>query len=449
MTEAASKGFGLRLGSLVERARASLFLIPLVAVLGAVATGAGALALDRHLDQRPGTLPLGLVTTVDGARALLSTIAGATISFAGIAFSVSLLIIQQASSQYSPRVVHTLFRDPFNKRVMGLVVGTFTFCVIVLRSVRAPLEEGGVAIVPNVSVALAVVLGIVTILAVVAFIDHSAHAMDVSEILERVRHEATDHIRETWRDPDPDRAGDPPPPGPSGSNGATIRSTRTGWIQQIDFSGLLDALAPGSTLRLDTAPGRYAIAGTALATIEPAPEDLDPLEQAVNEAMVTGATRTMQQDAAFGLRQLADVALKALSPGINDPTTAQDAIFHLAAVLTELLRRDPPQPVVSEHEGRTLVASQLPTPDDLVRLAFAEVRRAAVDHPSVCVYLLEAIELVSEPLLARGLADRAAPLLDEAARIVDGCRAADLLPSDLREVEEAHRKRFGTDRSPA
>ena len=98
-------------------------------------------------------LPLGLTSTVDSARAVLSTIAGATITFAGIAFSVSLLIIQLASSQYSPRVVHTLFRDPFNRRVMGLVVGTFTYCVIVLRSVRSPLEQGGQPIIPNLSVA--------------------------------------------------------------------------------------------------------------------------------------------------------------------------------------------------------------------------------------------------------------------------------------------------------
>jgi len=436
-------GLRLRLNALRERARASLFLIPMAAVIGSVAAGAGALALDRHFDRQPGNLPLGLVSTVDGARALLSTVAGATITFAGIAFSVSLLIIQQASSQYSPRVVHTLFRDPFNKRVMGLVVGTFTFCVIVLRSVRAPLEEGGVAIVPNVSVAFAVVLGIVTILAIVAFIDHSAHSMDVSEILERVRLEATEHIQDTWRDPDSEDG--PSPARVAGAHGpglTKIRFTQTGWIQQIDFDAAIDAIDPGATLRLDTGPGRYAIAGTVLATIDPAPEDLERLEEAVNDAMATGATRTVQQDAPYALRQLADVALKALSPGINDPTTAQDAIFHLAAVLTEVLRRDPPQPTVTERDDKHLIAAQQPTPADLVHLAFAEIRRAAAEHPAVCIYLLEAIELVSEPLISIGMPDRAAPLFEQAALVLEGCRAADLLPSDLRDVDDAYHRRF-------
>jgi len=436
-------GQRLRLNALVEQARASLFFIPMLAVIGAVAAGAIALAVDRHLDQQPGNLPLGLVTTVDGARALLSTIAGATITFAAIAFSVSLLIIQQASSQYSPRVVHTLFRDPFNKRVMGLVMGTFTFCLIVLRSVRSPREQGGEPIVPNVSVAIAVVLGISTILAIVAFINHSAHTMDVSEILERVRLEATEHIQHTWRDPEPPHGRRPAAAAAASVSGlAKIRFTRTGWIQQIDFDAVIEAIAPGTTLRLDTGPGRYAIAGTVLATVDPEPEDPDRLEEAVNEAILIGATRTMQQDAPYALRQLADVAVKALSPGINDPTTAQDAIFHSAAVLAELIRRDPPQPVVTERDGRHLVAAQQSTPADLVQLAFAETRQAAVEHSAVCIYLLEAIELVVEPLVATGMTDRATPLLAQAALVIDGCRAADLLPGDLRDIEDAYRRRF-------
>ena len=177
----------LRVSSLVERLRSSLFFVPMVAVIVAAILGVAVLAFDRHVDTTLADLPLGFTSTVESARTLLGVIAGATISFAGVAFSVSLLIIQLASSQYSPRVVHTLFRDPFNKRVMALVVGTFTYCVVVLRSVRSALEPGGDPVVPNISVAVAVVLGIATILATVAFINHSAHSMDVSEILERIR----------------------------------------------------------------------------------------------------------------------------------------------------------------------------------------------------------------------------------------------------------------------
>ena len=140
----------LRISSLFERLRSSLFFVPMFAVVLAAALGVAGLAVDRRVDATLADLPAGFTSTVESARTVLGVIAGATISFAGIAFSVSLLIIQLASSQYSPRVVHTLFRDPFNKRVMGLVVGTFTYCVVVLRSVRSALDPGsGIVVTPR------------------------------------------------------------------------------------------------------------------------------------------------------------------------------------------------------------------------------------------------------------------------------------------------------------
>lgn len=175
---------------------------------------------------------------------------------------------------------------------------------------------------------------------------------------------------------------------------AKIRFTRTGWIQQIDFDAVIEAIAPGTTLRLDTSPGRYAIAGTVLATVDPEPVDPDRLEAAINEAMLIGATRTMQQDAPYALRQLADVALKALSPGINDPTTTQDAIFHLAAVLAELIRRDPPPPVVRARRQapgrRPAVHPGRPGPARVRRDPTSGGRASGGVH-----LLLEAIELTS------------------------------------------------------
>ena len=380
----------LRLSSHMERLQASLFFVPMAAVLSAIALGLSLLAIDSRFDQGGADLPLGLASTVESARALLSTIAGATITFAGIAFSVSLLVIQLASSQYSPRVVHTLFRDPFNKRVMALVVGTFTYCVIVLRSVRSALEQGGDPVIPNLSVAVAVILGIATILATVAFINHSAHAMDISEILEKVRRESVDHARDAWAvaDPGARRAG--PTEALDGPR-CVVRFGRSGWVQQFDADELLRWVPDGGIMRLDTYPGRYAVEGAPLCTIAPPPADVEEAEQEIRAAVTVGQTRSMRQDASYGLRQLADVALKALSPGINDPTTAQDAIFHAAAVLAELLRRDPPPERRTGEGGRRLVVPHRPTHDDLVRLTFDETRRAAAPHPTVCIYLLEAL----------------------------------------------------------
>jgi len=165
-----------------DRIRSSLFYVPLLfSGLGAL-LAQGALLLDARA---PG-VPDRLASTVDSARSVLSVIASATLTFAGIAFSVSLLLISAASSQYSPRVVRGLFRDPFNKRVMGVVIGTFIYCLVVMRAVRGPLEEAGTPVIPSISVLLAVVLGMTAILSIVAFINHSAHSMEVSTMLHRV-----------------------------------------------------------------------------------------------------------------------------------------------------------------------------------------------------------------------------------------------------------------------
>jgi len=432
----------LRKSAIAQRIRASLFFIPMLGVVAAVIVAATAIALDRRIDQNGSDLPLGFTSTVASARALLGTVAGATITFAAIAFSVSLLIIQQASSQYSPRVVHTLFRDPFNKRVMGLVVGTFTYCLLILRSVRSSLEEGGDAVIPNLSVAIGVILGIITILAIVAFINHSAHSMDISTILRDVEDQAITQIRREWQTPDTATSPTPPPQRPSHPV-HIIRFDRSGWVQQTDVDELIGCIPTGQTMWVDTYPGRYAIEGTPIGELSSAPDDAEAFQRGVLAAIGTGDTRTMQQDVSFGLRQLADVALKALSPGINDPTTAQDAIFHSTAVLAELLRREPPSVVRSNDDGGRVVLVHQPTHDDLIRLAFDEVRQTAAAMPAVCIYLLESLELLTETI-NDSRTDRAESLRRQADLVVAGCAAADNLPADIRDVEQAFQKRFAT-----
>lgn len=428
----------LRLNSWFERAQSSLFVVPMFAVVFAIALASAAIEVDSRVDTGTAELPFVFTSTVESARALLVAVAGATITFASIAFSVSLLIIQQASSQFSPRVVHTLFRDPFNKRVMALVVGTFTYCLIVLRSVRSALEKGGDPVIPNLSIAIAVALGIITILAIVAFINHSAHAMDISNILHDVEQEAVAQIQREWPLAEAS-SGLPAAPTHPESTAYTARFSRSGWVQQIDVDKLASCVPDGETMWVQTFPGRYAIRGTAICELSAVPEDAEAIERSCRAAVAIGETRTMQQDVSFGLRQLTDVSLKALSPGINDPTTAQDAIFHTASVLGELLRREPPA-TAADHAQVVLL--QQPTHDDLIRLAFDEVRQAAAGLPVVCVYLLEALHLLVDTTSEQA-SDLRNALHRQARLVVEGCAASDILPTDVAEVEAAYVKRFG------
>lgn len=420
---------------LKDRLDSSLFFVPMVFVVSAAVLGEVMLLVDKGVD----SIPQRLTATVDSARAVLSVVAGATLTFAGIAFSVSLLLISLASSQYSPRVVHGLFRDPFNKRIMGVVIGTFTYCLVVLRAVRGPLEEGSEPIVPSLSILAAVVLGVVSVLSIVAFISHSAHSMDVSRILKSVTDDAIDRIRKTW-------SGSSPPEGehqaPHQGAGFVVTFDRAGWVQQIDHEVLLDSLEPGSQMELATAAGRFAIPGTKLCTIWPAPKDEEGAGREARGSVLLGETRTMQQDVGFGARQLADVALKALSPGINDPTTAQDALFHLAAVVREMLVRDPPPRRYDGEGGRVLLTPESMTHDEVVGLAFDEVRVASVGQPTVQIYLLEILSLLKLSLEDEGSEEAVTALQRQADLVVETGSLGDLTPNDHDRVRSAHRRRF-------
>ncbi len=418
------------------RVRSSLFFVPMFCVLTAVVLGEVMLLVDARVT---GIDPR-LTATVDSARTVLTTVAGATLSFAGIAFSVSLLLISLASSQYSPRVVHGMFRDPFNKRVMGFVIGTFTYCLVVLRAVRSSLEEAGEAIVPSVSILLAVVLGIASVLSIIAFINHAAHSMDVSKILHRVTREVLSQAGSAW--PEPEKTDEPLTPVRLPEGAVPVRFESHGWVQNIDYGRLLDVLPTGSIARLDTFAGRYAIEHAPVCHVWPPPTDLESTADRVRSAVMIGETRTLQQDVEYGVRQLSDVALKALSPGINDPTTAHDAMSHLGTVLSDLLRRPLPASQVADDDGRVLLLPHATTYPSLVGLAFDEIRIAADGQPTVLIYLLDLLHQVENSLGDRSHPDAVEALRRQADLVRSMNEDAEQQEADRDRVREAFERRY-------
>ncbi len=424
----------------LERVRSSLFFVPMVFVVAGIVMGELGLLVDQAIGTPSSGLPLGLTSTVESARAVLSTVAGATMTVAGIAFSVSLLTIQLASSQFSPRVVSGLFRDPFNKRVIGVVVGTFAYCLVVLRAVRSPLDKGGEAVIPNVSVAIAVLLGITAVLMIVAFINHHAHSMDISEILARVRHDAIEAVDRHWSTDVGDESVREARPVPT-TAGTTVRFDQDGWVQLLDHDALLRVVSEHGTIRFETAVGRFAMCGAPLCTMWPPPDDIEEAERVARIAVHVGPTRTMRQDGAYGVRQLVDVALRALSPGVNDPTTAQDAIFQLAAVLRVFL--DQTSPSAGYRVGtRQLVFAQADGHEALIALAYDEIRVAAATNPTVCIYLLESMSLLEHSLLLPVDPTISVALRTQARLVLDGLGRTEPASHDLDRVVSVFTRHF-------
>lgn len=426
----------IRLRAAWESFRSNLFFVPLLLLLVGGALAQLMLWVDVRIEADGTVLPEIFRSTVDSARALLSTIATATITVAGIAFSVSLLLFQLASSQYSPRVLHGLFRDTFTKRVLGLVVATFTYCLLVLRAVRGQIEEGGAPIVPNLSVIVALLLGILSILAIVAFINHTAHSMDATDLIRRITAETRAQV-ERLAEPPEESDGDPEPAAPQAPEGAfEVAASRDGWVQQIDDRGLLAATDEGSTIRVETFPGDFVPRGAVLCYVWPEPEDPRHATREVREAIHLGRTRTMQQDLAFGLRQLVDVALRALSPGINDPTTAGEVISHLGGILRDILVRDLPPGFRSDGRGRRLFYPYRVDHGRLVELAFEQIRQAGASQPAVVRRLLDTLGPLARHVEESGYADRAAMVRQQARKALQALATHQPLEDDLRVLEE-------------
>ena len=422
----------IRLRSAVEQFRDSLFALPSLFVVLAVVVAELMLWLDDSVDQ--AALPVIVRFTVDSAREVLSTVAGATITVTGIVFALTALTVQLASSQYSPRVVRGFIRDRFQQVAIGFLVGTFVYALVVLRSVRTALDDGGSEQVPNLSTSLAVVLAVAAVLVILAYVSHTAHSLQASQLIRRVTDETLATVRRVFPEAgDAQEVGRVAMAAPEAAR--VVVAQRSGWVQQIGETELLGAVAPGAVVEIDVRPGLFVPAGTPLCRVWSS--DDDGLEARVNRAFSLGEARTMQQDAGFGIRQLVDIALRALSPGVNDPTTAYESIVHLAAVLREILLRDLPPAVRSDDEGRWLFRLEELGHDDHVDLALDQIRVAARPQPAVLIALVNMLGLLRRELERAGRDHLVAPLRRQAALVVAEADAADVLAEDRDRVHRA------------
>lgn len=436
----------VRLRALSEAVRNSLFFVPALCVIFGVAIAAGMLTLDHRVEL--GAVPSLLGFTVDSARELLATMAGAIITVAAIVFALTGLSVQIASSRFSPRVVRGFLRDRSEQVSIGFMVGTFTYTLVVLRAVRS--ERGG-EVVPALSTALALGLTVAAVVVIVAFVSRTAHRLQSSELIRAVAEETLDAVARQLPlpgegDSQPtSRSPEPPQPG------WRVRARSIGWVAQVSAEELLDVLAPEGVARVEVQVGEFVHPGRRLCTVWGEPDPSAKAERRVNRAFAVGPSRTMQQDVGFGIRQIVDIALRALSPGVNDPTTAHECVVHLGAVTYEILRRDlAPEDVVGEG-GRHVVLTKPFTHADYVAQAFDEIRQSSVSLPSVAAALVETLSGVANDLAEDGIVDRGRldPLARQARLAVAGVEKGCPLPEDAAPVRDAAEVLLSTTRARA
>ncbi|MEQ8841590.1 MAG: DUF2254 domain-containing protein [Acidimicrobiales bacterium] len=405
----------VRLRQVLDQVRHRLLFVPALFTLGAVALAQVMLQLDAALGDED--LPRTLQTTVDSGRAILSAIAGGLIASITLLLSLTMVAVQLASSQFSPRTVRNWIGDRTQQRSIGVVLGTTVYCLLVLRETRS-LSEGD-ALTPHFSVILAVILGIVSLIAVVRSVDHLTDKLRVGSIATKLSNETIELIHRS-NESAAESVGDTPVPltkedlAPP-TDAFAIEARQMGWIQQIDTGSLLRSAPKGSTIYLPASVGEFVPANAPLAWISPPPDDEDRCV-AMREHFALGDTRTMQSDVGFGVLQMVDIALRALSPGVNDPNTANDIVVHLGAVLLSLWE-SPLAADVTELDGRRLIQRRF-VHEDHLDAALDPIRHHGVDEPLVAITLLRTLRLLESETLRRGLPGPIEPLRAMAGRII-------------------------------
>jgi len=381
----------LRQRALSDRLRESLLFLPLVLLIAGILVQQVARVIDEHI-------AVGWLGTFnmspDAAQTLLSTIAGATITTAGVVFSLLVVSLQLASGQFSPRVLRTFWRDRVGQVLIGLLLATFAFCVLTLSRLDTSAEHA-----PTLTMALAIGLALASILAIVGYLNRITRQQYVGRIMERIQNEALALIGGLpYGSRIGQRCGAPIDAPDLTTLGAplVVGAHANGWVQQISRRAVLAAVPAGSVVRLETRVGAYVVRGEPLARIWPKPDAAGAGEAArlVAEAAIIGVARTMQQDVDFGLRQLNDIGLRALSPAVNDQTTATEVILRVTSIMRPLIVSELPAQAQRDANGRVLL-----TPWDLdhgeyVTHAYGQIGRYAAPHPQVALALIRAMRML-------------------------------------------------------
>jgi uncharacterized membrane protein len=427
-------GMFARLRHFASQLADSFWLVPAGCVVAGGLLALGCVALDLR-----GSLPRALLESAwlynggaTGARTLLGAVAGSSIGVAGTVFSITIAALTLAAGQMGPRLLRNFVRDRGNQATLGVLLGTFTYALMVLRSVRAADEGGGFT--PHLAMTVGIVLALCSVAMLIYFVGHVASRINVDTVIGLVGDDLQRSMRSFGGKETPERDA---APGPAVDPvdfrlAAPVRLRGGGYLQRVDTEGLLDWAAENDArLQLTVRPGHYVFPGSIAAWLTPATLDA---RGTLDAALVLGPDRTPYEDVEYAIRQLVEVAMRALSPGINDPYSAISVVDRLGSALCELVEVRLPSGRC-ERDGQLRLTIPAVDYDGLTDTMFHPLRQCASGSAMVLIRLVEVLGAV-------------AACEQDAARLASLRRHGDLVmaeairsirsPEDLADVRARH-----------
>lgn len=374
-----------------ERISSSYWFFPSLLALGAIFLSALTLHIDTEINPK-WTRDTAWIWAggAQGARNVLATIASSTITVAGVVFSITIVTLTLASSQFGPRLLRNFMSDRGTQLVLGVFVATFLYCLLVLRAIRG-LDE--VTVVPFLSVTCGVGFAVASVGFLIFFIHHIATSIIAENVIARVAndlHRAIDRLY-------PEKAGHGAPANEANAavelkNPKRVLADQSGFIQAIGVDELLElAREKDLVLRLRRRPGEFVAESSVLAEIFPGAKGDAGMPEAVLSNVYFGRHRTPVQDIEYSIDQLVEVAVRALSPGINDPFTAISCVEWLGAGLIRVVGRKLPSRNRCDEDGRLRIITDATDFDGIANAAFNQLRQYGSKSVAVTIRILEVI----------------------------------------------------------
>ena len=379
------------------RLRENFWLVPSLIVTACMVLAVTLTEVDAsRLEPWLARWPRVFGASAQASRDMLSTIAGSMMTVVGVSFSMTLVTLALASSQYSSRILRNFMADRVTQAVLGIFAGIFTYCLMVQRAIRGGEDE----FVPSVAVTFGVVIAIASIGVLILFIHHIASSIQASSIIASVARETLHAVDRLF----PEKVGrgtaDEEEDGRmaevvKGREWRPVMAPASGYIQSVDTDALLQLAREHHTVvRMECGIGSFVVEDTPLVSVALPEAPPEELADGLRAAYAIDRHRTLEQDAAFGIRQLVDMALRALSPGINDTTTAVMCVDYLAAILVRLATRDIPGAVRFE-DGEPRVVTIGVSFRGLVAASFDQIRGSAAGNAAILLRLLRAIGILA------------------------------------------------------
>lgn len=392
--------------NLWDSARTSYWLVPSLFAAMALIVSFAMPLVDETLITSGVALPEWVETTTDTARSTLSAMAGAMIAVTGTVFSITIVVLSLTSQQFGPRLLRRFMYDVTTQITLGVFLSTGFYCLLLLRVVERGTDSMHV---PHLSIFIAVALAVLSMMMLIIFIHHIATLIQAPNVVAAVATDLNEAIVRLF----PETIGNPAGDGEvrdatdsdqamrPAESGVVIGSKLEGYIQAIDGDNLIQIVAEHDVvLRLQCRPGDFIAIDSPLAKVLPgyqrpgATPDADELTAVLNRMIIVGFRRTPRQDLECAIDELVEIAVRSLSPGINDPFTAINCIDRLGASLSRLAERRMPAPNRYDEQGRLRVIASAVSFAGALDAAFNQIRQYANDSVAVTIRLLEALAAI-------------------------------------------------------